>query len=194
MNGMMLLSTMLGTASPIPRCHPRACREDPSLSTLDGWWDRMDRQPRSSGFVEPWVLGTSPRMTFVGVARPHTRPDAKPSPFVGRPSLFLPLPSGERAVRHDLRAPLNQLPLALHRTASKSFGEQGEGDPIVREHPHPSHPRTCSARATTAIDGTTANLPSWASQVQGAKPSPLKGEGTERHRSRPPTRRHRPHA
>ena len=92
-----------------------------------------------------------------------------------------PLPSGERAVRHDLRAPLNRLPLARHQSASKSFGEQGEGELIVREHPHPSRPRTCSARATTAIDGTAATRSSWASQVQDAKPSPFKGEGTERH-------------
>ena len=107
-----------------------------------------------------------------------------------------PLPIGERAVRHDLRAPLNRLPLARHQSASKSFGEQGEAELIVREHPHPSRPRTCSARTTRAIVGIAAIRSSWASQVQRAKPSPFKGEGTETHRSsshRPQTRSHRAH-
>ena len=49
------------------RCHPRACREDPSIGKRDGWLavacGSGCRSKLASGLAARWVLGPSPRMT-----------------------------------------------------------------------------------------------------------------------------------
>jgi hypothetical protein len=68
-----------------PTCHPRPCPEDPASDMLDGrdvlWSGPIRtgsigisrcpvlRQSRSLSPAEPWVLGTSPRMTVEGEER-----------------------------------------------------------------------------------------------------------------------------
>ena len=49
------------------------------------------------------------------------------TPMARRTRPAPPLPPGERAVRHDLRAPQSHRESSSEETARKSFGEQGEG-------------------------------------------------------------------
>ena len=72
------------------------------------------------------------------------------TPMARRTRPAPPLPSGERAVRHDLRAPQSHGPARRPETARKSSGEQGEGGLHIESETGPLTP-TLSPRGEGGV-------------------------------------------
>ena len=90
-----------------------------------------------------------------------------------------PLPTGERAVRHDLRAPCRDWPLARRR--EQVMANRVRGTRPMQQPPRPSRLRTCSGRSITGADWAAAALPQGPRNSTARSPLP-RGERGARDR------------